>query len=158
MERQRDWAGDSDVMGQRIGHVAQALDLRRPRHRHLREDIGLARRSAKLRGRSRRLGRQCLPMGEIVFRPLRLRQRPIRPGSPLVGAHEPVAHRRFVHNAGVLPLQPMVIPPDDLVVVLMERPLQVSRSGKQQLLWRIDVLKIVLSAQPMELVGVSVGS
>src|ERR1700732_5374973 len=97
-------------------------------------------------------------MGEIVFRPLRLRQRPIRPGSPLVGAHEPVPPRRFVHNAGVLPLQPMVIPPDDLVVVLMERPLQVSRSGKQQLLWRIDVLKIVLSAQPMELVGVSVGS
>jgi hypothetical protein len=40
----------------------------------------------------------------------------------------------------------MVIPADDLVVVLMERPLQVSRPGEQQLLWGIDILKIVLSA------------
>src|SRR6202048_5067589 len=97
-------------------------------------------------------------MGEIVFCPLRLRQRPIRSGPALVGPPQPVANRRFVHDAGVLPLQPMVIPADDLVVVLMEWPLQVSRPGKQQLLWRIDILKVVLCAQPMELVSVGVGS
>jgi len=43
----------------------------------------------------------------------------------------------------------MVIPADDLVVVLMKRPLQVSRPGKQQLLWRIDILKVVLCAEPV---------
>src|ERR1700730_17240930 len=97
-------------------------------------------------------------MGEVIFRPLRLRQRPVGSGSPLVGSHEPVAHRRFVHDAGVLPLQPMVIPADDLIVVLMEWPLQVSRASKQQLLWRIDILKVVLRAQPMELVSVGISS
>src|ERR1700724_2763426 len=97
-------------------------------------------------------------MGEVVFGPLRLRQRPIRSGPPLVGAHQPVTHRRLVHDAGVLPLQPMVIPADDLVVELMEWPLQVSWPGKQQLLRRIDILKIVLSAQPVKFVSVSVGS
>src|SRR5260221_2443765 len=97
-------------------------------------------------------------MGEKVFGPLRLRQRPIHSGPPLVGAHQPVAPRRLVHDAGVLPLQPMVIPADDLVVVLMEWPLQVSRPGKQQLLWRIDIPEVVLCAQPMELVRVGVGS
>ncbi len=64
----------------------------------------------------------------------------------------------LVHDAGVLPLQPMVIPADDLVVMLMEWPLQVSRPGKQQLLWRIDIPEVVLCAQPMELVRVGVGS
>src|SRR5258705_4259892 len=97
-------------------------------------------------------------MGEIIFCPLGLRQRPIRSGPPLVGAHQPVAHRRLVHDAGVLPLQPMVIPADDLVVVLMEWPLQVSRPAKQPLLWRIDIPEVVLCAQPMELVRVGVGS
>src|ERR1700722_1584027 len=52
----------------------------------------------------------------------------------------------------------MVIPADDLVVVLMEWPLQVSRPGKQQLLLRIDIPEVVLRAQPMELVSVGVGS
>src|ERR1700722_20071443 len=97
-------------------------------------------------------------MGEIVFGPPRLRQRPIRSGPPLVGAHEPVAHRRIVHDAGVLTLQPMIVPADDLVVVLMEWPLQVSRPGKQQLLWRIDILKVVLGPQPMDLLGVGLFS
>src|SRR6476661_8459704 len=133
-QRQRDWADDGDVVRQGIGHVAQPLDLRRPGHRHLRENVGLARCRSELGGGSWRLGRQSLPMREIVLCPLRLRQRPIRSGPPLVGAHKPVAHRRFVHNPGVLPLQPMVIPADDLVVVLMEWSLQVSRPGKQQLL------------------------
>src|SRR5882757_6359449 len=52
----------------------------------------------------------------------------------------------------------MVIPPDDLVVVLMEWPLQVSRPGEDQLFWRIDILEIVLCTEPMQFVGVSVGS
>src|ERR1700745_1956025 len=97
-------------------------------------------------------------MGEIVFGPLRLWQRPIRSGPPLVGAHQPVTHRRLVHDGGVLPLQPMVIPADDLVVVLMEWPLEVGWSGEKQLLRRFDVLEIVLRTQPMKFVGVRVGS
>src|ERR1700729_1725025 len=97
-------------------------------------------------------------MGEGVFGPLRLRQRPIRSGPPLVGSHKPVTHRRLVHDTGVLSLQPMVVPADNLIVVLIEWPLQVSRPSKQQLLWRIDILKVVLCAEPMELVSVSVGS
>src|ERR1700689_2146359 len=97
-------------------------------------------------------------MGGMVFGPPRLRQRPIRSGPPLVGAHEPVAHRRIVHDAGILSLQPMIVPADDLVVVLMEWPLEVSRPGKQQLLRCIDILEVVLCAQPMELVAVGVGS
>jgi len=52
----------------------------------------------------------------------------------------------------------MVIPSDDLVVMLMERPLEVGRSGKDQFLWRIDVLEIVLRAEPMKLVGVGIRS
>src|SRR6267142_971498 len=46
-QRQRDRAGDGNVIRQGICHVPQALDLRRPRHRHLREDVRLARGSAK---------------------------------------------------------------------------------------------------------------
>ena len=40
----------------------------------------------------------------------------------------------------------------------MERPLEVRRSGEEQLLRRIDVLEVVLRAEPMELVGVGIGS
>ena len=97
-------------------------------------------------------------MGKIVFRPLRLWQRPIGSGSPLVGSHEPVAHRRLIHNAGVLPLQPVIVPPDDLVVILVERPLEVRWPSEDQLFRRIDVLEIVLRTEPMELVGVGIGS
>src|SRR5438445_13617368 len=97
-------------------------------------------------------------MGEKVFGPLRLRQWPIRSGPPFVGAHQPVAHRRLVHDAGVLPLQPMVVPADDLVVKLMERPLEMGRAGKEKLLWLVDVLEVMLSPEPMELVGVGIGA
>src|SRR6476469_5088549 len=97
-------------------------------------------------------------MGKIVFNPSGLWQGPIRSGSPLVGSHEPVTHRRFVHDVGVLPLQPMVIPSDDLVVVLMEWPLEVGRSGENQFLRRINVLEIVLRTEPVKLVGVGVSS
>src|SRR5947209_874847 len=52
----------------------------------------------------------------------------------------------------------MVVPPDNLVVVLMEWPLKVGRSGENQLLRRIDVLEIVLRTEPMKLVGVGICS
>ena len=102
-------------------------------------------------------GRQRLPMGKVVFRSSRFWQRPIRSGSPLIGTHKPVTDRRLVHEAGILPLQLVAIPADDLVVVLMEWPLHLSRAGKQQLPGRNDILKIVLSTKPTELVSVGVG-
>src|SRR5262249_55210526 len=111
-----------------------------------------------LSGRSWGLGRQSLPMREVVLCPLRLWQRPIGSGSPLVRSHEPVAHRRLIHDASVLSLQPVIVPPDDLVVMLVEWPFEVRRSGEDQLFRRVDVLEIVLRTEPMKLVGVRIGS
>ena len=63
VQRQRDWAGDDDIVRQGIGHVPQTLDLRRPRHRHLREDIRLPRGGSKFRGRPRWLRSTASPNG-----------------------------------------------------------------------------------------------
>jgi hypothetical protein len=43
-------------------------------------------------------------------------------------------------------------------MILMEGPLEMRRPGEQQLLRRLDVLEVVLRAEPVELVGVGIGS
>ncbi len=43
-------------------------------------------------------------------------------------------------------------------MVLMERTLKMRRAGEQQLLRLLDVLEVVLRAEPVELVGVRVGA
>src|SRR4029077_13376642 len=84
VQRQRDRASHGDVARQWIGHVPKTLDLRRPRHRHLRENIGLARGGSNFPVGSRWFGRERFPMRKIEFGPLRLGQWPIRSRSPLV--------------------------------------------------------------------------
>ena len=70
---------------------------------------------------------------EVELAPLRLGKRPVGAGAPFVGAHQPVAHRRLVHDSVVDALQPVVVPADDLVVILVEGSFQMRRSGEDEL-------------------------
>ncbi len=133
-------------MRERFRHVSQALDLGGHLERHLRENIGLPLRIADLAARPGRIRRELLPAGKVILGPLRLRQWPVAASTPFVGAHHPVANRRFIHDTGLDTLQPVVIPTNDLVVVLMEWPFQMSRPREKQLAWLLDVPEVVLGA------------
>ena len=94
---------------------------------------------------------------QVKLAPLRFRQRPILAGAPLIGAHHPDFDRRLVEDPGVLALEPVVVPAQDLIVEGMERPLQMRRPGDEELLRHaLDFLKPLLAALQMQLVSVGV--
>src|SRR5471032_1940128 len=84
VQRERDGAGDGDVVRERLRHVAKALDLRGASDRHLREHVRLECRCAEHRRGTRLLGGQAFPVREVELLPLSLDQRPFCAGAPFV--------------------------------------------------------------------------
>ncbi len=123
------WSGDQHVLRQRIGHVAQGLHHIGLRRRHLHK--GIRRQLVVDAPRRERRGAKPLPARQIELGPLCLRQRPVGAGSPFVGAHDPVAHGRLVHDTGVDVFEPIVVPAQNFAVQGVEGALQMRRTDEQ---------------------------
>ena len=107
---------------------AQTLDHIGLGRRHMHEGVG-GISSSTLDGVNG-AALQALPTLKIELGPLRFRKRPVRPGTPFVRSHHPIAHRWPVHNAGVDIFQPVIVPAQDFAMQRMKRTLKVSGTGE----------------------------
>src|SRR6185503_14163881 len=76
----------------------------------------------------------------IEAHPARLARRPVLERLPFAGWRHEAAHRWLVHHAGVVVLEPVVEPAQRLLVVLVDRAVEVDRRADHHLLRTLPLL------------------